>query len=163
MPPGARASACLRRRKSAVSRLAVPRAAAKKHCRMVGSVACARGPVIVGSVGTTRQPRHCRPFCPARAAIASCAAVSSPAGKKTMPRPNSSGRQTPASSAAARMNRSGIAISRPAPSPLRPSASTPPRCARRSSAVSARPTISCDGAAPSRVTKPTPQASWSGA
>src|SRR5882724_8074454 len=59
------------------------------------------------------------------------------------------------------MNFSGIEISRPAPSPLRPSASTPPRCARRFKASRARSTISCKAVPPSWVTKPTPQASWS--
>src|SRR5277367_3039690 len=84
------------------------------------------------------------------------------AARNAKPKPKASGSCTPSSSARARKNSFGSEVSRPAPSPLAPSASTPPRCVSRSRAVSAKSTMSCAGGAPRRATNPVPHASWSG-
>ena len=78
-----------------------------------------------------------------------------------MPSPKTAGSLMPDLRACLRINLSGMRVSRPAPSPLLPSASTPPRCASRIKASSARSTISREAAPPIWATRPTPQASWS--
>jgi len=137
-------------------------AGAMKHWRTIGSVATAHGPRARRSVGTSRQPKNLNPLFVAAASIAAQASVSFSGGRNAIPRPKASGKSMPASSARPRMNFSGMEVRRPAPSPLAPSASTPPRCESLTSASSARSTTSREPQLPSWTTNPTPQASWSG-
>ena len=87
--------------------------------------------------------------------------ASSPGGRKAIPKAKDSGRSIPISLAHFRKKSWGIGVRSPAPSPLRPSASNPPRCERRASAASARSTTSREDAPPSWAMNPTPHASWS--
>ena len=67
----------------------------------------------------------------------------------------------PAAAAAARKNSSGIFSSRPQPSPVRPSASTAPRCVSRSSAPTAVHTRSWLASPSICAIRPKPQLSRS--
>jgi hypothetical protein len=93
--------------------------------------------------------------------MAAQAVSGSSAGRNDIPTAKVLGRRMPTRSPHMRKKHSGIGTSSPAPSPLNPSASTPPRCERRTSAVSARSITSRLARFPRRATNPTPHASKS--
>ena len=78
-------------------------------------------------MGTSRQPRQRNPNSVAEDSTDARAADSWPGGIKAMPMPNDSGNSIFISRARLRMKAFGIGVRMPAPSPLSPSASTPPR------------------------------------
>ena len=108
-----------------------------RPCQIVGIVSRARSPSESASTGTGRQ-------APTRR----CCSTSPRA------RPSHSNRTITARSSPSSFR--GTWISSPAPSPLLPSASRPPRCASRASACTPRATDSWPS--PGVATKPMPQA-----
>ena len=115
---------------------------AMSPCQITGLVARALSPRLEGSTGTARHSSSRRP----RLSMASA----------TIPRARSSQANSAATANSPPRRRCGTWISRPAPSPLLPSASRPPRCARRARAWAPRATASWPS--PGVATKPIPQA-----
>src|SRR5258708_24480010 len=113
-----------------------------RPCQIVGCEARARSPRLSGSTGPWRHSTSCRPLDAIDAATMSSALASHSKGAATA---NSPPRR-----------RCGTGIRSPAPSPLLPPASSPPRCDSRASACTPRATAwwASSGVA----TKPMPQA-----
>src|SRR5436190_447002 len=131
-------------------------------CRMCGATDEEALPGTLDSTGTSRQPTK---RCPSSATTRSTSCSSAwrlvaSRGRKNEPTPYApaAGSSAPSS---ARKSASGTCTRMPAPSPVWASAPEAPRCSRLASAVSARSTVSCDGAASRRATNATPHASCS--
>ncbi|MNV47728.1 hypothetical protein D3C71_1396050 [compost metagenome] len=137
--------------------------ASTNTCSIFGNVSRASSPQTLASVGTSRQPRGWQPALRSWASSSSRHrwAASASCGRNTTPAAKLGPMRMPASSASWRRNTVGLRSSRPQPSPVSPSAATPPRWVMRDSAAMAVSTNRRDGWSSSCATMPKPQASRS--
>ena len=148
-------------RKRSNAEASPPLAPRTKNWSISGLDSSAIGPTASKFTGTSRQKKTSIPSSIASASTMRrhCSATFLSRGRKAMPTPYlpRSGRF----GISRRKNSSGIWVIMPAPSPVRESPPTAPRCMSRSRTSMPFSTISCFLAALMSATSPTPQASCS--